>query len=66
MPEQKHSIKISECVYRDLLQLQRPRETMSQVIDRLIQVAVLMVKVEPLLKSYEEHFERQLAERLKE
>lgn len=43
------SIKVTEAVYTTLLEFQRPRETFSQVIARLLVAAQVLVKLEPLL-----------------
>ncbi len=45
------SIKVSDGVYRDLLKLQRPRETFSEVVGRLLNVYDLMGKARPLFRT---------------
>ena len=45
------SIKVSEDVYQLLLEMQRPRETFSELINRLMTAAALLMKVEPLIRS---------------
>jgi predicted CopG family antitoxin len=56
------SIKVDEGVYQELLALQRPRETFSQVINRLLRIAALLVKVEPFLETERIRLERKFAE----
>ena len=60
------SIKVSEQVYQGLLKRQLPRETFSQVISRLIELAELLVKVEPLIKGTHDFVEAQQRKREKE
>ena len=43
------SIKVSNEVYQGLLGLQRPRETLSGVVGRLLQCHDLLIKAEPIL-----------------
>ncbi len=43
------SIKVSEEVYQKLLALQRPRETFSQVVERLADAADLLRRAIPAL-----------------
>ncbi len=43
------SIKVSDEVYQDLARLQRPRETYSEVVNRLINLYDLIGKASPLL-----------------
>ncbi len=47
------SIKVSDEVYNDLLQLQRPRETFSEVVGRLLSLYSLITKAEPIIKGAE-------------
>ena len=60
------SIKVSQEVYLDLQRLQRPRETFSQVIERLLSLYDLMGKAEPLVGGagayWRERTEKSLAE----
>jgi len=54
-----HSIKVSEETYLALRDLQRTRETFSQVIERLIQVYGLLLKLEPFIQAETERLQRQ-------
>ncbi len=45
------SIKVSEDVYKMLQELQRPRETFSELIERLLVAAVLLSKLEPIIRG---------------
>ena len=51
------SIKVSETVYGHLLRLQRPRETFSEIISRLIKATMLLSEAEPLIRKLPELFE---------
>lgn len=51
MPKQ---IRVSDEVYQLLLEMQRPRETFSELIGRLQTAAVLLMKVEPLIRGQHE------------
>ena len=53
------SIKVDEQVYQELLKLQRPRETFSQLVLRLLLIEALMQKVQPYIASERQRFEKQ-------
>jgi predicted CopG family antitoxin len=46
------SIKVSPQVYDMLLELQKPRETFSQIIERLITIRLLLEKATPFMVDY--------------
>ncbi len=48
----RKSIKGSEEVYQQLLTLQRPRETFSELVARLLQAVELLVKVAPIIAIF--------------
>ena len=54
------SIKVREDVYNLLLEIQRPRETFSELINRLITAVVLLMKVEPLIRSQHDSLEEKI------
>lgn len=56
------SIKVSEGVYQELLLLQRPRETFSEIIGRLLLMSALIQKIEPYIKSQVVFLESRRAE----
>lgn len=53
------SIKVSDEVYRELLLIQRPRETFSEIIGRLLKVSDLFAKAEPILRGQHDFLEEQ-------
>lgn len=55
-----HQIRVSDEVYQMLLALQRPRESFSELIGRLLTAAVLLSKIEPLLQGQHEFLKRQV------
>ncbi len=59
------SIKVSEEVYQELLLIQRPRETFSEVIGRLLRVTELLMKAEPIIRGQHEYLESRRAEQEK-
>ena len=60
------SIKVSQTVYEDLLVLQLPRETFSEEISRLLQLAALLRKAEPIIRGQHEFLKWQLEKREQE
>ena len=54
------SIKVSEDVYNLLLEIQRPGETLSAIIMRVIKASILMLKVEPLIRSQHDFLEEKI------
>ena len=49
----KKSIKITDEVYQSLLSMQRPRETFSAILQRLIQLETLLRKAEPIIRGHQ-------------
>ncbi len=60
------SIKIAEPVLDGLRALQRPRETISETIQRLLFMYELLLKVEPIIKGQQSYLEWQKEQRAKE
>ncbi len=60
------SIKIAEPVLDGLRALQRPRETISETIRRLLFMYELLLKVEPIIKGQQSYLEWQKEQRAKE
>ena len=60
------SIKIAEPVWDRLRVIQRPRETISEVIQRLIFMFELLLKVEPIIKGQQSYLEWAKEQRAKE
>lgn len=56
------SIKVDELVYQELLWLQRPRETFSELIGRLLRIAEMLDKVRPFLETERVRLARKLEE----
>lgn len=50
-----HSIKVSDQVYQSLLALQRPRETFSGIIQRLIVNNALLTTALPLVRGHKNY-----------
>jgi len=48
------SIKVSEEVYQLLLEMQRPRETFSDLVKRLLTAATLLTRIEPIIRGQHE------------
>ncbi len=59
MPKQ---IRVSDEVYQELLRMQRPRETFSQIIARLLRLSELLIKALPLIKGEHESLEHKIAQ----
>jgi len=55
------SIKVSEEVYLELLKLQRPRETFSEIIGRLLLMSELLRKIVPYIRAQAEYLESRRA-----
>lgn len=53
-----HQIRVSEEVYLELLNLQRPRETFSELIRRLLLMTELLYKIEPLIRGQVNYLEQ--------
>ena len=60
------SIKVSEKVYQLLLEMQRPRETFSEEVQRLLTAAALLTKIEPIIRGQHEFTKWQQEQREQE
>ena len=54
------SIKVKEEVYNMLLEIQRPRETFTQLIARLLLMNELLTKIEPIIRGQHQFYEEKV------